>query len=88
MYEPSSIFAVLTVGLGTIAWFMIRIWIKKAEKRFLIHERRHNKSDERHNEHDVKHAILKTQLGAIQKTVSETSNDVKLLLKNGRRASG
>ena len=69
--EPSHVFSVLIVGLGTVAWFMIRNWYKTWNDRLLAHDERFDDHEKRHNQHDIQFASMQSDLTHIKEGVDE-----------------
>lgn len=85
-----SILGLITVGLATIAWYMIREWKSGWETRLTAQDERLDRHAEKHGKHDVNHARLTSDLDHIKATTEEIGKDVKTLLiqSNGNRSSG
>ena len=90
MPEPQYVVAIIILGLGAIAWFMVVNWKNSWDTRLTAQDSRLDRHADKHSEHDTNHATLTERLDHIKDTADETRQDVKELLRhsNGNRSTG
>jgi hypothetical protein len=78
--ENAAILAAIIGGLGTVAFWLIRIWAAEWKTRTAAQDRRLDIHDHRHAEHDLNHAVHQANLEHVRGTVDEIHKDVKKIL--------